>query len=123
MGFSPDLAVGIFVGFDQPKTLGRRETGSNVAAPIFKSFMAQALADRPTVPFRIPGGIRLVRVDAATGKPASNRDRNFILEAYKAGTEPDSSAPRTVIGDSGPETPDTAPGEVPGAATPARGLY
>jgi penicillin-binding protein 1A len=119
MGFSPDLAV----GFDQPKTLGRRETGSNVAAPIFKSFMAQALADRPTVPFRIPGGIRLVRVNAATGKPASNRDRNFILEAYKAGTEPDSSAPRTVIGDSGPETPDTAPGEVPGAATPARGLY
>jgi penicillin-binding protein 1A len=122
MGFSPDLAVGIFVGFDQPRTLGRHETGSSVAAPIFKEFMADALADRPTVPFRIPPGIRLVRVNAATGKPATKHDRNFILEAFKTGTEPDATSPRTVIGDSGPES-DTGggAGEVP--ATPARGLY
>jgi len=121
MGFAPDLAVGIFVGFDQPRTLGERETGSTVAAPIFKDFMAEALADQPTVPFRIPAGIRLVRVNAATGKPASIRDRNFILEAYKTGTEPDDSTPSTVIGDSSPKTHGEVPGDGPSA--PTRGLY
>jgi penicillin-binding protein 1A len=122
LGFSPDLALGIFVGFDQPRTLGGHETGSSVAAPIFKDFMADALANQPTAPFRIPPGIRLVRVNAATGKPASTRDRNFILEAFKTGTEPDASTPSTVIGDNGP-TPDVGggAGEVP--ASPARGLY
>ncbi|MCG8544312.1 MAG: penicillin-binding protein 1A [Alphaproteobacteria bacterium] len=121
IGFSPDLAVGIFVGFDQPRTLGKKESGSTVAAPIFKMFMEEALADRPAVPFRIPPGIRHVRVNAGTGLPATSRDRNIILEAYKVGSEPDSSAERTVIGGveaaSGAQSPTAAP------ATPARGLY
>lgn len=121
IGFSPDLAVGIFVGFDRPRTLGPRETGSTVAAPIFKDFMEGALAEKPTVPFRIPSGIRLVRVNAASGKPASNRDRNFILEAFKVGTEPDSASPRTVIGESARDTTGEVPSASPG--TPARGLY
>jgi len=122
LGFSPDLALGVFVGFDQPRTLGSHETGSSVAAPIFKDFMADALANQPTAPFRIPPGIRLVRVNAATGKPATVHDRNFILEAFKAGTEPDASTPSTVIGDSSPgQDTGGGAGEVP--ASPARGLY
>lgn len=88
IGFSPDLAVGVFGGFDQPSTLGRRETGSSVAVPIFRDFMAEALRDQPPIPFRIPTGIRLVRVNAKTGKRAVRGDRQVILEAFKVGTEP-----------------------------------
>jgi penicillin-binding protein 1A len=91
VGFSPDLAVGVFVGFDKPTPLGRRETGSSVAAPIFKTFMERSLADQPVIPFRIPRGIRLVRVNAQTGLPAQHGDRRVILEAFKPGTEPTGS--------------------------------
>ena len=87
VGFSPDLAVGVYVGFDQPKTLGR-ETGSSVAAPMFRDFMEAALEGRPGIPFRVPPGIRLVRVNAATGLPAAPGDKRVILEAFKPGTEP-----------------------------------
>ncbi len=88
VGFSPDLAVGVFVGFDEPATLGSKETGSSVAAPIFKAFMQEALKDKPAIPFRIPPGIRLVRVDAKTGRPASSGGGATIYEAFKPGTMP-----------------------------------
>ena len=88
MGFSPDLVVGVFVGFDTPRSLGKREQGASVAAPIFKEFMAEALADKPAIPFRIPPDIRLVRVNSATGQPATPGDRRVILEAFKPGTIP-----------------------------------
>lgn len=88
LGFSPDLAVGVFVGFDEPRTLGSNETGSTVAAPIFRDFMAEALADEPATPFRIPQGIVLVRVDPDTGLVAAPGSRNAILEAFKPGTAP-----------------------------------
>lgn len=88
MGFSPDLAVGVFAGFDSPRTLGKRETGSSVAAPIFRDFMKDALAGQPAIPFRIPPGIRLVRVNPTTGLLATAQDRRVILEAFKPGTEP-----------------------------------
>ena len=61
IGFSPDLAVGVFVGFDNPTPLGRRETGSSVAAPIFKAFMAEALRQAGNS-FRIPPSVRMVRL-------------------------------------------------------------
>jgi penicillin-binding protein 1A len=87
VGFSPDLVVGVYVGFDQPKTLGR-ETGSSVTAPIFRDFMKAALEGKPSIPFRVPPGIRLVRVNATTGLPAAPGDKLVILEAFKPGTEP-----------------------------------
>jgi penicillin-binding protein 1A len=90
VGFSPDLAVGVFVGFDEPKSLGPKDTGSNVAAPIFKSFMREALEGQPLVPFRIPAGIRLVRINADTGLPARPGDKKVYLEAFRPGTVPDS---------------------------------
>ena len=67
VGFSPDLAVGVFVGFDDPATLGAKETGGSIAAPIFRDFMMEALKDKPPTPVRVPPGVRLVRVDARTG--------------------------------------------------------
>ncbi|MFQ5973310.1 MAG: penicillin-binding protein 1A [Alphaproteobacteria bacterium] len=88
IGFTPDLALGVYVGFDEPRTLGRGETGSTVAAPIFQQFMKGALDGRPGIPFRIPAGIRLVRVDAETGLVAGPDSKNVILEAFKPGTEP-----------------------------------
>ncbi len=93
MGFSPDLAVGIYIGFDTPRSLGRRETGSSVAVPVFRDFMAEALARQPGIPFRIPPGIQLVRIASATGLPAAPGDRKVVLEAFKPGTVPTNSGP------------------------------
>ncbi|GAB4522617.1 MAG: penicillin-binding protein 1A [Amphiplicatus sp.] len=84
VGFSPDLAAGVFIGFDMPQTLGQGEAGGVVAAPVFGEFMAKALADEPSIPFRVPSGVRLVRVNAKTGRPAGPGDSNVILEAFKA---------------------------------------
>ena len=84
VGFSPDLAVGIYVGFDTPATMGAGEGGGIVAAPIFGRFMADALAGETVAPFRAPSGIRMVRVDARSGRPASPGEPNVILEAFKA---------------------------------------
>ena len=83
VGFSPDLAVGVFVGFDDPASLGSKETGGSLAAPIFRDFMMEALKDKPPTPFRVPPGVRLVRVNAATGKPATPGDPKAIYEAFK----------------------------------------
>lgn len=92
IGFAPDLVVGVFVGFDEPKSLGARETGGAVAAPIFRDFISEALANAPATPFRIPPGILLVRVDAQSGRPADTSGEHVILEAFKPGTEPGAAA-------------------------------
>lgn len=92
MGFSSDLVVGVFVGFDQPRSMGRRETGSSVAVPIFKEFMAEALKDKPASPFRIPPGIKNIRINAATGVRARAGDEKVIWEAFIEGTEPNQEA-------------------------------
>ena len=105
IGFSPDLTVGVYIGFDEPRSLGRGETGSSVAAPVFKTFMAQALENQPEIPFRIPPGIRLVRVNVNTGLVAQAGEGNVILEAFKPGTEPYRVGP--VIG--GAEAPRVSP--------------
>jgi penicillin-binding protein 1A len=88
VGFTPDLVAGVYVGFDQPRTLGPDEQGAHVAAPIFAEFMGNAMKDRPIIDFRVPPGVRLVRVDPATGQYASAGERNYIWEAFKPGTEP-----------------------------------
>ena len=104
IGFSPDLVVGVFVGFDDPKSMGKRETGSSVAAPIWGDFMKQALANTPPMPFRVPEGIKNVRVNPKTGRLASPSDENAIWESFIAGTEPGSgnfAATADVIGEDG----------------------
>jgi penicillin-binding protein 1A len=88
IGFSPDLVVGVFIGFDEPQTLGPKDTGSNVAAPVFKAFMREALEKEPIVPFRIPPDIRLVRINAENGLLARPGDKRVYLEAFKPGTVP-----------------------------------
>jgi len=88
IGFSPDLTCGVFVGFDNPRTLGRREQGATAAAPIFRDFMKGALEGVPPTPFRIPPGIDLVTVNHDTGQLADPGSPGAIVEAFKAGTEP-----------------------------------
>ncbi len=74
IGFSPDLVVGLYLGYDKPRSLGRAAQGGHTAAPIVKDFMKLALADKPATPFKIPAGIRLVRVDAKSGtRPGPGR--------------------------------------------------
>ena len=88
VGFSPDLVVGVFVGYDTPKPMGKSATGGGVAAPIFANFMKMALADKKPVPFRQPPGIKLVRVNPKTGL-RSNGEGGSLMEAFKPTEEPD----------------------------------
>ncbi len=88
MGFSRDLVVGVFVGFDNPKSLGRYNTGSSVAGPIFKEIMTQALQGKPGLPFRKPKNIRFVRINRVTGERATSNDAGTILEAFRPGQGP-----------------------------------
>ncbi len=88
VGFSPDLAVGVYIGFDGPRSLGPGEAGSRVSAPIFREFMTDALADQPPTPFRIPQGVVLVPVNPRTGETMQSGQPGAILEAFRPGTEP-----------------------------------
>jgi penicillin-binding protein 1A len=120
VGFSPDLAVGVYVGFDQPRSLGGKETGGAIAAPIFRDFMMEVLADRPAIPFRVPPDLRMVRIDLATGQRPTGEGGRIILESFKPGTEPNGQV--VVIGGSGDVFSNTggAGGAVP---TGTGGLY
>ncbi len=88
IGYTPDVVVGVYLGYDKPRTLGRRATGGALAAPIVKDFMKVALADKPAAPFRVPSGIKLIRVDLKTGQRAGPNSEKVILEAFKPGTAP-----------------------------------
>jgi penicillin-binding protein 1A len=118
IGFSPDLVVGVFMGYDKPRHIADRATGGALAAPIFRDFMKVALADKPAIPFRVPAGIKLIRVDLKTGMRATpGGDQRIILEAFKPGTAPPD--PYSLIGVADPEG---RPLVVPAGAQP-RGLY
>ncbi|ORE92147.1 penicillin-binding protein 1A [Acuticoccus yangtzensis] len=88
VGFTPDLVAGVFIGYDDPKPMGRGATGGQMSAPIFLDFMQHALADTPPVDFRVPEGIKLIPVDRVTGQRTSGSGPNVILEAFKPGTAP-----------------------------------
>jgi penicillin-binding protein 1A len=89
VGFSPDLVVGLYLGYDKPRTLGRAAQGGRIAAPIAKDFLKLALADKPPTPFKVPPGIRLVRIDSKSGlRPAPGDTGRTVLEAFKPGTAP-----------------------------------
>jgi len=78
----------VFIGYDQPQPMGRGATGGVLAAPIFTEFMKEALADKPSVAFRIPEGIKLVPIDRTSGQRVSGGGGNVVIEAFKPGTAP-----------------------------------
>jgi len=88
VGYTPDLVAGVFIGYDEPTSMGRGSTGGQLAAPIFEEFMQAALEDKPPVEFRVPEGIRLIPVDRNSGQRVSGSGSGVILEAFKPGTAP-----------------------------------
>jgi penicillin-binding protein 1A len=87
IGFSSDMVVGIYIGYDKPRNLGRNATGGHLAAPVARDFLKLALVDKPAVPFRVPAGIKLIRVDSKSGMRVGPGGGG-ILEAFKPGTAP-----------------------------------
>ncbi len=87
LGFTPELTVGVYVGYDTPKRMGRSATGGGLAAPIFTDFVKGALAGTPPTPFSMPAGMTQVWIDPATGVKAI-AGGDAILEAFKPGTGP-----------------------------------
>jgi penicillin-binding protein 1A len=122
VGFTPDLAVGVYLGYDQPVSMGHGETGGSLAAPVVRDFLMEALKDVPPVPFRAPPGIKLVRVNHKSGLPAGGGDKTAIMEAFKPGQEPAGSVVEgegeggEMVGDDfGPPPPlGPGPGPAPG---------
>ena len=83
LGFTSKLAIGVYVGFDEPKTLGKYETGAKAALPIFKEFVKKVIKKRDAMPFKIPKNINLVMVDAETGLPPNLNSKKIIYESFK----------------------------------------
>ncbi len=107
IGFTPDLVVGVYMGYDKPRHLGRDATGGHLSAPIARDFFKAALADKPAMPFRVPPGIKLIRVDVKTGQRAGPGSTGVILEAFKPGTAPPENDALPAMG--GAETVGVSP--------------
>jgi penicillin-binding protein 1A len=125
IGYTPDIVVGVYMGYDKPRHLGRGATGGHLSAPIVKDFLKVALADKPAVPFRVPPGIKLIRVDLKTGQRAGPGTERPILEAFKPGTAPPDNY--SVVGNGGPGGQSWGAGPPPDADRAVRsgtgGLY
>lgn len=91
IGYTPDLAVGVYVGYDNPKPMGKKRTGGELATPIVADFMRLALQGQPATPFRVPRAIELMPINANTGRHATFGEEGVILEAFKPGDEPPSA--------------------------------
>jgi len=117
MGYSPDLTVGVFMGYDLPRSLGDSAQAATYTAPIFRDFMTMALKDKPDAPFRVPANIKLISVDPKTGMRSSGA--GAILEAFKPGTAPPDSY--QCIGDCGAAAATPASDQSVGSGT--GGLY
>ena len=83
VGFTSKLTVGVYVGSDNPKSLGRYETGAKTALPIFKSFIKNAVKKEDARPFKVADGILMRVIDPVTGKKALIESKATIIEAYK----------------------------------------
>ena len=126
IGYTPDLVVGSYVGFDQPRNMGRSATGGGLAAPIVRDFLKEALEGVPAVPFRAPPGAVLVRVNHKTGRPARGGGAGVIMETFKPGQMPAGAVGVPVEGEAQaapgegfPEYPDSAQaGPPPGQNRP-----
>ena len=88
VGYTPDLVVGLYMGFDTPRPMGHGSTGGGLAAPVFTDFMAQVLKDKPPLEFQVPEGMKLIAIDRKTGMRADGEGGGIIMEAFKPGTGP-----------------------------------
>ena len=84
LGFSSKLVIGTYVGFDEPKSLGKYETGAKAALPIFKKFVENVIKKKDALPFKVPDNINLVMVDLETGLQPNNKTKKIIYESFKS---------------------------------------
>ncbi|ODT50148.1 penicillin-binding protein 1A [Devosia sp. 63-57] len=87
VGFTPELAVGIYIGYDKPRSMGSSSTGGGMAVPIFTNFMAKALQGKPPTPFNVPTGMTTAWINPNTGAKAFEGEA-AIQEAFKPGSGP-----------------------------------
>ena len=83
IGFSSNYVIGVYVGYDEPSSLGRFETGASTAMPIFKNFVQNVVKKDNARPFKIPEGIKMLVVNSKTGERASYNDDSIIIEVFK----------------------------------------
>jgi penicillin-binding protein 1A len=103
VGGTPEVVAGVYLGYDQPRPMGGYAQGGRIAAPVFKQFAQAAFKDMPKIPFVAPPGIRMVRVDRATGKrvfgtfPTTVDPKSSVIwEAFQPETEPRRSFRRSI---------------------------
>jgi penicillin-binding protein 1A len=101
MGFTPNLVTGVWVGYDDQKAMGKGETGSRAASPVWLHFMSEVLKDRPVVDFQVPEGVVFAKIDAETGGLASNYSENTVFQAFREGSEPKKYSPKPKAAKSG----------------------
>jgi len=101
IGFTPGLVTGVWVGYDDRRPMGKGETGSRAASPIWLYFMSEILKESPVEDFSVPEGVVFAKIDAKTGLLASPYSENTVFQAFKEGTEPKEYSPRPQAAKSG----------------------
>jgi penicillin-binding protein 1A len=91
LGYTPDMITGVWVGFDEERSLGENETGARAASPIWVAFMSKILKDKPKKDFSVPGGVEFIKIDPKTGQVGLERES--ILECFIEGTGPSEKVP------------------------------
>ena len=94
LGYVPQLVTGVWVGYDDRTPMGKGETGSRAASPIWLYFMKEVLKDTPVEDFAVPEGVVFAKIDAKTGLLASPFSKKTVFQAFREGTEPRKYSPR-----------------------------
>jgi penicillin-binding protein 1A len=94
LGYSPTLITGVWVGYDERSPMGKGETGSRAACPIWLSFMRKVLNGKPAIPFESPEGVVIAKIDAKNGLLASPYSKDTCFQAFRKGTEPKEHSPK-----------------------------
>lgn len=94
LGYSPTLITGVWVGYDDRIPMGKGETGSRAASPIWLYFMREVLNGKPIIPFESPEGVVITKIDATTGLLASPYSEKTCFQAFRKGTEPKEHSPK-----------------------------
>lgn len=95
VGYTPNIATGVWVGFDKERTIGKGEVGGRAALPIWLDFMKIAHENLPVMSFEPPLRVKIVKIDAETGRLASSASKRIVEQAYVQGTEPTAAASRS----------------------------
>lgn len=94
IGYTPGLVTGVWVGYDDAKEMGKGETGSRAASPIWLGFMSETLKGKPVKDFKAPEGIVFAKIDAKTGLLAGRHSKKTVFQSFKEGTEPKKYSPK-----------------------------